>query len=457
MISMNSEGLDHALRPYLLLFMELLLESPVQRDGKLIPYEEVVSALERDTICTGSGVGLDSKSSFKCGPYSHVAMVTMQIEPKKYETVVNWLIDLLHSTVFTADRVRVVASKMHNGIAQVKRKGNFMAADILKSIFYSQESNVRISTIMKQQKFLAALLKNLEDPGLLTTILNDLNTIRNFLTKRENLSLHIATNISDHAKESVNLSKIWGKICQPEEVNIKKELRVIPDWKEINYRGFGLKNGVNGTVIGMGSVESAFLFHSVEAINDFLSPDLPALMLYLQYLTQLEGPLWKQIRGQGLAYGYTIAPKPNEGMLLLSLYRASNVVAAFKETKRIIETHLRDGSWDENLLESAKSSLIFEIIERERSVGNLVSQGLLFSYKQVPSNYNQTLVKQVDIVTKAQLADVGEKYMSQLFSDAAKTGIVCHPDKVKEVTEGFASMNITLSGVSCLDDSILNH
>lgn len=457
MISMNSAGLDHALRPYLLLFMELLLESPVQRDGKLIPYEEVVSALERDTICTGSGVGLDSKSSFKCGPFSHVAMVTMQIEPKKYETVAHWLIDLLHSTVFTAERVRVVASKMHNGIAQVKRKGNLMAADILKAIFYSQESNVRISTIMKQQKFLAALLKNLEDPDQLTTVLSDLNTIRNFLTKRENLSLHIATNISDHTKESVNLSKIWGKICQAEDINIKKELRVIPDWKEINYRGFGLNDGVNGTVIGMGSVESAFLFHAVEAINDFLSPDLPALMLYLQYLTQLEGPLWRQIRGQGLAYGYTIAPKPNEGLLLLSLYRASNVVAAFKETKRIIETHLKDGSWDENLLESAKSSLIFEIIERERSVGNLVSQGLLFSYKQVPSNYNQTLVKQVDKVTKAQLADVGEKYITQLFSDAAKTGIVCHPDKVKEVTEGFASMNISLSGVSSLDDSILNH
>lgn len=432
------------------------MESPVQRGDKLVPYEEVVSALERDTISTGSGVGFDSNSSFKCGPYSHIAMVSIQIEPKKYETVVNWLIDILHSTVFTADRVRVIASKMHNGIAQVKRKGNFIAADILKSIFYSPKSNVRNSTILKQQKFLANLLKNLDDPEQQNTILNDLNTIRSFITKRENLSLHIATNISEHAKDSVNLSKVWGKICPMENGNFKNALRVIPDWMEFNYKGFGLKNGVNGTVIGMGSVESAFLFHTVEAINNFLSPDLPALMLYLQYLTQLEGPLWKQIRGQGLAYGYTIAPKPNEGLLLLSLYRASNVIAAFKETKRIIETQLQEGAWDENLLESAKSSLIFEIIERERSIGNLVSQGMLFSYKQVPSNYNQMLVKQVGQVTKAQLADVGEKYMSKLFSETAKTGIVCHPDKVKEVTEGFASMNITLDGVSCLDDSILN-
>lgn len=454
---MNTEGLDNALRPYLLLFMELLLESPIQRGDSLIPYEEVVSALERDTISTNSGVGFDSNSSFKCGPYSHVAMVTMQIEPKKYETIVELITNILKFTVFTAERVRVIASKMHNGIAQVKRKGNFIAADILKAIFYSPKSNVRNSTILKQQKFLAALLKNLEDPDQRKTVLNDLNTIRDFIIRRENLSLHIAANISEHVKQSTNLSKAWTKFS-PEEVQLfKNELRVIPDWREMNYKGFGLKNGVNGTVIGMGSVESAFLFHAVEALNNFLSPDLPALMVYLQYLTQLEGPLWKQIRGQGLAYGYTIAPKPNEGLLLLSLYRASNVVAAFKETKRIIETQLQDGSWDESLLESAKSSLIYEIIERERSIGNLVSQGMLFSYKQVPSNYNQMLVKQVNKVTLAQLADVGEKYMSKLFSEIAKTGVVCHPDKVKEVTEGFASMNITLDGVSCLDESILNN
>lgn len=46
--------------------------------------------------------------------------------------------------------------------------------------------------------------------------------------------------------------------------------------------------------------------------------------------------MWKQIRGQGLAYSYSIVPRPNEAKLYFNLYRASNVVAAYKEAKNVI-------------------------------------------------------------------------------------------------------------------------
>lgn len=86
----------------------------------------------------------------------------------------------------------------------------------------------------------------------------------------------------------------------------------------------------------MGCIESAFLYHASPSVNSFMDEDLPALNLFLQYLTQLEGPLWKQIRGAGLAYGYNLSLMPHEGLLYLALYRASNATAAFKETKNII-------------------------------------------------------------------------------------------------------------------------
>lgn len=92
----------------------------------------------------------------------------------------------------------------------------------------------------------------------------------------------------------------------------------------------------HGTVVGLGCIESAFLYHAAPCIDNFSDPDLPALMLFLQYLTQLEGPLWRQIRGPGFAYGYNLMPRPNEGLLYFTLYRATNVVAAFRETKAII-------------------------------------------------------------------------------------------------------------------------
>lgn len=97
----------------------------------------------------------------------------------------------------------------------------------------------------------------------------------------------------------------------------------------------GILPTTSGVVVGLGSVESAFLYQSSEAISDFNDKDLAPLLLFLQYLTQLEGPLWRQIRGQGFSYGYNIVPRPNEGLLYFTLYRASNVVAAYKEAKLI--------------------------------------------------------------------------------------------------------------------------
>lgn len=48
-----------------------------------------------------------------------------------------------------------------------------------------------------------------------------------------------------------------------------------------------------------------------------------------------------------------------------------------------------DGVWDQALFESAKSSVIFEVIERERSIGDVVIQSLLSYFKHVPQDYNR--------------------------------------------------------------------
>lgn len=447
---MNTEGLDQALRPYLLLFMKLLLESPVQRNC-------LIEESTLDTVTTSSGIGLESNSPFSCGSYCHVAMLTMQVEPRKYETVVKSIVEILNTCVFNSERVRSAATNMLDGITGVKADVLSILPAIPRFMLYSHESNVRVFSVLNHEKFLAALLKNLNYFDRATSILNDLDAMRVFLTKRENLSLHIATNITDRAKESVNLGKVWGEICQKNDDNFKNELRVIPDWKEMNYKGFGLKDGVNGTVVGMGTTESAFLYHVVESIKDYLSPDLPALRLYLQYLNQFEGPIWNVIRGNGLAYASTMILQPYEGLLIFVVHRASKIIAAFKEAKRVVETHLQSNSWDESLLESAKSSLIFKVIEKERNLGLLVSGASSLSYMMVPPNYNQMLVKEISKVTKAQLQNVGKKYVSRLFSETAKTAIVCNPDKVKEVTEGFEAMNIILSGACSVDESILNN
>lgn len=113
-------------------------------------------------------------------------------------------------------------------------------------------------------------------------------------------------------------------------------------------------------------------------------------------------------------------------------------MAAYKEAKRIVQDQLKPGSeWDSPLLESARSSLIFEIIEREKSVGDVVVQALLTTFKDVPVDYNKTLVKKVNSVTEADLVRVGEKYVASLFTTKARHSIVCHPDKSQDIKAAF--------------------
>lgn len=121
--SLNTNSLPVELRPYLLLFLELLTESPIMRDGKIIPYEEVVNQLEADTVATGTRLGLESSSRFSCGPYSNTISIMLQVEQEKYATGAMLLGELLNQTQFTVDRIKVTAAKMVNDVAQAKRKG----------------------------------------------------------------------------------------------------------------------------------------------------------------------------------------------------------------------------------------------------------------------------------------------------------------------------------------------
>lgn len=135
-VTLNTHSVTKELRPYLLMLLDLIIESPIRHGENLISYEEVVTALEKDTIAMGTRLGLESNTAFSCGPFSHTASLMIQVETKKYEKGINWLVDLLHNTEFTVDRVRVIAAKMANSISQFKRKGNFVVRELLKALLY---------------------------------------------------------------------------------------------------------------------------------------------------------------------------------------------------------------------------------------------------------------------------------------------------------------------------------
>lgn len=285
--SLNTESVPTNLRPYLLLFTELLTESPILRDNKVIPYEEVVAQLEADTVATGTRIGLETSSRFTCGPFSNTISLMIQVEQQKYEIGAKWLQELLHQTQFTVDRIKVTTAKMVNDVAQAKRKGSTIARGLLQAIYYKKTTNVQMVSLLKQQKFLNEVLVHLDKPETAQKVVDSLEQIRAIITSGPNVGLHLAADWEKLAKLGMDLATPFANIVkETNEVKSPGKMVVVPDWTLINYAG-NLEKPFSGCVLGMGCVESAFLYSAVNSLNDFMSDDLPALMLFLQYLTQL--------------------------------------------------------------------------------------------------------------------------------------------------------------------------
>lgn len=216
MIYFNTSKISSDLRSYLLLFLDLITESPIRReDGTLIPYEEVVASLESDTVSIGTNIGLESSNQFSCGSYSQTAMLMIKTDYKKYTRGIQWAIDLLNKTEFTVDRIRVCAAKIANAVAQAKRNGNAVSKDLLKAVYYSNDSNVRKCSMIHQQRFLNALIEKLNKPEEATKIVDALNTIRSEILAPNNLSLYIAADWGKILNGNTNaFFESWKKLTQ---------------------------------------------------------------------------------------------------------------------------------------------------------------------------------------------------------------------------------------------------
>ncbi|KAI1290107.1 hypothetical protein HDE_08397 [Halotydeus destructor] len=444
----TSATIPPELRIYLQLWINLVLESSIQRDGKLIPYEEVVVELADDTISSDADIGINDR-------FSQVVTVSLKVELTKYSKAINWLKELLYSSVFTEERVKVVAKRIFNDLALEKRKGNRVARELINSTNFTNQSNKWASSMFRQQNFLTEVMQKLETNP--QSVLAQLDELRELITSPENLTIHIALNATKvcEALKTDDLVSQWSTKFLPEKLVSQLQGKpVITNPVQIDYELLEKKNINAGSIAGVGSVESNYFQQSVESIKNFTDPDVPVFLVLMQYLTQLEGPMWRQIRGIGLSYHYNISLDVSQGLVYFVLFKSTHVVNAYKEAVKIVDRHISgEDPWEQSLFESARSSLVFELIECEKSVSRVSIESMRNYIRGVDMGYTKFLVEKVMQVTIEDMKRVAPIYLRPLFDvSKSRCSVCCHPSKVEEVTNGFKEMNRDLSLVN-LDDS----
>eukprot|EP01087_Luapelamoeba_hula_P007015 TRINITY_DN1709_c0_g1_i3.p1 TRINITY_DN1709_c0_g1~~TRINITY_DN1709_c0_g1_i3.p1 ORF type:complete len:882 (+),score=155.82 TRINITY_DN1709_c0_g1_i3:330-2975(+) len=423
----DTEAVPDRLRPYIELYNKILFEIPVRKDdGQVIGHEEVVKQLVADTVGYSSTIGFGG-GSFACGTFAQLIQVHLKTEVSKYKRGIELLKDLLWNTQFTKDRVEINVQKLLNEVPSVKRRGMEMVfADSRLFSFDSAHSNHPVSNLVRQQVFLTDVLKRLQDESKQQSVLDELEEFRKALCHPQNIRIQAAGNFIDNLSDPMSP---WLNTFLPERFRTDKKYvdTLSPVKFSSEFRTDSVKNNSSEKVtdiLSMAAIESSYLAQFYPGPTSYADEDISPLHVLIEYLTTMEGPFWKRIRGCGLAYSYGIRLKVEQGLLYFILFKSVSLVKAYEEARNIIlQFANNEVQFEETGLAAARSSTIFSVISREETAASAITQSLVNYFRGAGSNESQRILANIAKVRVEDLQRVLVKYFVPLF-DPAVTNVV---------------------------------
>jgi len=431
-IGLSSKGLCTNQRLYLPLLLELAFKLPATLDdGTTLSKDEFVSNLQNESVSYSARGGLPGSS------VQQMVSFSVQVEnanAKHFAIALKWIRRVLYLTDLSTEAVKIAAQRLLSEIPPQIRSGPTICRAVSHELnFDATESNQILMNVLHQWAFLEELLKRMEEESGGNEVVQELEKIRNELSKQENMQVFVAGNLKNIDDPMKTLSE---SLCPPGAAPDACETRgrLIKDVSSYTVRSH--KTG-RAVICSLSAIESSFLGITAPGVGAYDSSHA-SLLVAIEYLTALEGDFWVKLRGAGLTYGSSIQNTTESRLLKFGLFKCTDVAGAVAAATQILVDYASGEAKISGVgLENAKSSLAYNIISGVSTKLSAATDAWVGNYLGKQVDYDQWLLSKVAEVTIDDAMHSIINYLLPIFDPKSNIAVSCPTNKVEEISKYF--------------------
>lgn len=419
-VALGTATVPTELKPLLGVYLSNFFATPVLRDNKRIEFEQVITSLEQDTIEFSLDRGTEIGNS-------EMIYIHFVAEADKFSTVVQWLADLLVHSIFDTTRLIATVKKMLADVPDEKRDGNSMAFAVDRMVHYDAASSVRATNTLVKALYLKRILRLLQtDPD---QVISKLESLRSNLLTFANLRVLAIANLNTLPNPVSTFAPLVSAIKPPTSPTINP----VDDRKAV-LSTLGKNPGGTSYIIPM-PIDSTFAVLTAKGPQSYTNPQLPPLMVALAYLDAVEGPMWQDIRGTGLAYGTNFFRDPETGLLKFRIYKSPNAFNAYEKARTVVAEYANGTrKFDKPALEGAISSIVREFVDDKATIVDAARGSFVdLVVRGVGKDWSDWVLREVRKVAEDDVKIVLRDVVSGVFEPKKADLVVTCGDVVKEV------------------------
>lgn len=190
------------------------------------------------------------------------------------------------------------------------------------------------------------------------------------------------------------------------------------------------KTGNLAYIAPLPTIDSSFAIAIDRAPTSYLDPRIPAIMVAMAYLNAVEGPLWAAVRGTGLPYSTSLEFAIESGFIALDVHRSPDSFKAFEASQKVLKAHITgEIEFDPSMLEGAMNGIVVSFADEQQTLTSAAASNFTHSVmKQLPEDHQETLLKKVRGTTVAEIKQVRESVIFDVFRpEKANVLVTCAP------------------------------